>query len=347
MCWVWEICCHSADYPCLGNKMTETYTNSGSEKLSALSDHGFDHFSFGSANDHTNISPLLNELQLDRQSHFSAAARGMAAEPVLLASAATSSDSAISSSVGSVLNYAGYITYAGLIAGAFGADDPLQVETKATRFFQEKFLHHHAIDNAADWQAMGDLLMLEQHLSSHGAKFKPAKMKGLEAEMKEEEKEHKDASKGNAREAADVLKEIKAGLKGPDDYTLAAKALYMESISKADQRFAKEGKDHKDEKRLLGRLKLLSGETDRTSAFSTNNNSINPVLDELAAPVSLRLKTAEFLDRYGSHVPELGWTEQANKLRSEARDIYNDPGTLAEPVRLRLQQLYPDALAKN
>jgi hypothetical protein len=223
------------------------------------------------------------------------------------------------------MNYVGYITYASLAAGAFGHDDPLQIELRATRFFQEKFLHHHAVDNPQVWTAMGDLMMSQEHLAGEGAKVKPPKLKA----------------------AKEILKDVGAGLRGPADYVLAAKALYMEGINKADARAAQEAKDHKDEKRLDGRLRMLSGETDRVSAIESRDNSIAPIEDELGTRVSMRLDTAAFLERYGSQVPELGWNELAAKLRREAQATYNDPHALSEPVRRRLHQRYPNELVEQ
>jgi hypothetical protein len=115
-------------------------------------------------------------------------------------------------------------------------------------------------------------------------------------------------------------------------------------VSKADARAVKEGQDHKDEKRLLGRLNLLSGETDRTDAIGAMDNSVSPMLDELGSRVSFRLDEAAFLDRYGSHVPELGWKKEADDLRAQAKAIYEDPNALSEPVRRRLHQKYSDVL---
>ncbi len=255
-----------------------------------------------------------------------------------------------SSSFGTVLNYAGYITYAGLAASAFGHDDPFQLQTRATRFFQEKILHHHAIDNPQVWAAMGDALMTEQHLASQGAKFKPLKLGTLKGEIKREDAGGKGQDDGkalekDAKEANDIIKDITSGLKSPDDYVLAAKFLYSEGVAKADARALKESTDHKDEKRLLGRLNLLSGETDRTDAVATRDNSVNPMLDQLGARVSFRLDEAALLDRYGSKVPELGWAKEAADLRAQARAIYDDPNALSEPVRRRLHSRYADTLS--
>jgi hypothetical protein len=265
-------------------------------------------------------------------------------EPVLMASATNSSSS---SGLGTLMNYGGYITYISLAASAFGHDDPLQLETRATRFFQEKILHHHAIDNPEVWSAMGDALMTEQHLASQGAKFKPVKLKTLNGEIKHESAEEKLQGKAvehDAKDADAIIKEITSGLKSPADYVLAAKFLYTEAVQKADARAAKEGTDHKDEKRLLGRLTLLSGETDRTDALSARDNSIDPLLDELGSRVSYRLDAAALMERYGSKVPELGWAKEAADLRDQAKAIYNDQTALSEPVRRRLHQKYADIL---
>lgn len=277
------------------------------------------------------------------QGKFAAGARPDAAKDSLVVA-----DSG-SSALGSVLNYAGYITYAGLAASAFGHDDPFQLQTRATRFFQEKILHHHAIDNPQVWAAMGDALMTEQHLASQGAHFKPLKLSTLKGEIKRESADGKGQDDGksidqDAREANDIIKDITSGLKSPDDYVLAAKFLYSEGVAKADARALKESTDHKDEKRLLGRLNLLSGETDRTDAVGTRDNSVNPMLDQLGARVSFRLDEAALLDRYGSKVPELGWAKEAADLRAQAKAIYNDPNALSEPVRRRLHEKYSDSL---
>lgn len=259
-------------------------------------------------------------------------------------------NAASSTSATSFLNYLGYITYAGLAAGAFGHDDPLQIQTRATRFFQEKFLHHHAIDNPQVWAAMGDLMMSRQHLAEQGVHAKPLKLKTLSRGAGHESKQRKQQRQDlahNAREAESILQDISSGLRGPSDYVLAARFLYLEAIAKADARAEKEAIDHSDEKRLDGRLKMLSEEPDRVAAFQARDNSITPLEDELGARVSLRLDTAAFLERYGSHVPELGWSNLAAKLRSEAQAIYADQKALSEPVRRRLQQRYPNGLIDN
>jgi len=246
-----------------------------------------------------------------------------------------------------VMSSIGYITYVGLAAGAFGHDDPLQIQTRAMRFFQEKLLHHHAIDNPQVWVAMGDLLLVENHLASQGAHFKPTKLKTLRNEVKHESKDQKRERKDfqkDAQEAQAVLDDITSGLRGPDDYVLAAKYCYMVAIQKADLRATQEAKDHKDEKRLLDRLKLLSGETDRVSAIQTRDNSVAPIADELGSRVSFRLDAAAILERYGSHVKELGWMEEAAKLKEEAQAVYTDANALPEPVRVRLHQRYPNDL---
>jgi len=266
---------------------------------------------------------------------------------VRLVRVASDSQSAGGFSAGTAFNYMGYITYAGLMAGAFGHDDPLQIETRATRFFQEKILHQHAINNPQVWVAMGDLMMSDQHLLAQGAKVKPVKLHSLTSEAKHESEEQKHQRKDfehNAKDAQQTLKDITSGLKAPDDYVLAAKSLYIEAIAKADARAAQEAIDHKDEKRLAGRLTFLSGEPDRVAANQAKNNSVNPLEDELGARVSLRLETATFLDQFGSHVPELGWTAAAAKLRDEALAIYNDPKALSYPVRQRLQHNFPNEL---
>jgi hypothetical protein len=269
-----------------------------------------------------------------------------AIEPTVVAS----TDNGASSAIGSVMNYAGYMTYIGLAASAFGHDDPFQIQTKATRFFQEKLLHHHAIDNPQVWSAMGDALMTEQHLAAQGAHFKPLKLGTVKNEVKHESDEQKREANDidhDAKEANDIIKDITSGLKSPDDYVLAARFLYSEGVRKADARAVKEGTDHKDEKRLLGRLNLLSGETDRTDASGARDNSVNPMLDQLGARVSSRLDEAALMDRYGAKVPELGWTKEAADLREQARAIYNDTNAISEPVRRRLHQIYPDVLTDN
>lgn len=261
-------------------------------------------------------------------------------EPVLMADNSQGS----SAGVGSIMNYAGYLTYAGLAAGAFGHDDPLNLQLKATRFFQEKILHHHAIDNPQVWEAMGDALMTEQHLASQGAKFKPLKLGTLKSQVKHENKTDDQELAQNGKEANAIIQDITGGLRSPDDYVLAAKFMYSEAIEKADERAAKEKIDHKDEKRLLGRLGLLSGETDRVDASGTRNGSINPLLDELGASVSYRLDEAAMMDRYGSQVPALGWSKESADLRTKALEIFNNPTALNPAVRTRLQKEYPDFL---
>jgi hypothetical protein len=271
-------------------------------------------------------------------------------EPVLMAMGGGTDSSTSSSALGSVMNYAGYITYISLAASAFGHDDPFQLETRATRFFQEKILHHHAIDNPQVWAAMGDAVMTEQHLALQGAHFKPLKLKTINGEVKHESAEEKlqgKAMEHDAKNAQDIIKDITSGLKSPADYVLAAKFLYSEAVEKADARATKEATDHKDEKRLLGRLNLLSGETDRTDAMGARDNSVDPLLDDLGARVSLRLDEAALLERYGSHVPELGWDKEAADLRTQAKTIFDDPNALSEPVRNRLHQKYADVLSNN
>jgi len=273
-------------------------------------------------------------------------------EPAPSSSSSSSSDSSSDSSSsssgpGTILNYAGYITYASLAASAFGHDDPLQLQTRATRFFQEKILHHHAIDNPQVWEAMGDTLMTEEHLTQQGAKFKAVKFGTLKNEVKHESAADKNSDKDaehDGKEAQGIINDISGGLRSPADYVLAAKFLYSEAVNKADARAGQEGKDHKDEKRLLGRLNLLSGETDRTDALSTRDSSIDPLLDELGSRVAYRLDEAALMERYGSKVPELGWSTQAESLRDQAKAIYDDPAALSEPVRMRLHQKYPDIL---
>ena len=236
------------------------------------------------------------------------------------------------------------ITYVGLAAGAFGHDDPLQIQTRAMRFFQEKILHHRAIENPEVWVVMGDSLMLEQHLINSGVQFKPPKLGTLSKEVKRQRKANGSQSKDDAQEAESILKDIRAGLKSPADYVLAARHLYLIAIEKADARALQEAKDHKDEKRLLGRLSLLSGETDRTQAIQTRDNSIVPLEDELGSRVSFRLDAAAMMERYGSRVPELGWNNEAARLRLEAQSLYSDANLIPEPVRRRLHQRYPEFL---
>jgi len=256
-------------------------------------------------------------------------------------------DNSAGSGLGTAFNYFGYITYIGLAASAFGHDDPLNLQTKATRFFQEKLLHHHAIDNPQVWAAMGDALMTEQHLTEQGAHFKPAKLATLKSEVKHESDEQKRQDKAlehDGKAASDIVNDIRGGLRSPADYVLAAKFMYSEAVAKADARATKEAVDHKDEKRLLGRLTLLSGETDRTDAMGARDNSVTPLVDELGSRISYRLDEAAMIERFGSHVPELGWTQEAASLRAQAKAIYDDPKALAEPVRARLHQKYSDIL---
>jgi hypothetical protein len=261
-------------------------------------------------------------------------------EPVLLAM--NSGGAGPTSDAGKYVSYMGYITYAGLAASAFGSDDPLQLQTKATRFFQEKLLHHHAIDNPPVWQAIGDIFMTEEHMASSGAAVKPIKLKTLQNEAKHESKNG--GVEQDATEANKIIQDISAGLRSPSDYVLAAKFAYMEAVNKADLRASQETQGHKDEKRLVGRLKLLSGETDRAQAAQTTANSIAPIENELGQRVSLRLDTAAFLDRYGRNVPELGWSTLAAQLRQQAQSLYDDPTAISEPVRRQLHQRYPDQL---
>jgi len=278
-------------------------------------------------------------------------------EPVLMAQNGGSS-----SVLSGFMGYVGDATYIGLAASAFGSDVPgfLQLQTNATRFFQEKILKHHAIENPQVWAAMGDALMLEEDMAARGIQFKPVKLGTLNSEVKREktaeEKAHGKELEHDGQEANAIIKDITSGLKSPFDYILAARYLYAEAVRTADDR-ADQKTDGKDEKRMVGRLKILSGETDRTDAFGTRNGSIGSVADVLGGRVSYRLDEAHLLNHFAGVVPaELGWAKEANDLTTRAKQIYDlpplkpgeqpQPGLtpLAEPVRMRLHREYSDTL---
>ncbi|MGH7488822.1 MAG: hypothetical protein ACREMY_24955, partial [bacterium] len=128
----------------------------------------------------TSTAAFQDEMHQYRSSRFNSTATANQigdGQAKYLTVAASDGQSGGSSGFGTAMNYAGYMTYIGLAAGAFGHDDPFNIQTKATRFFQEKILHHHAVDSPQVWMAMGDALMTEQHLAANGAKFKPLKLK--------------------------------------------------------------------------------------------------------------------------------------------------------------------------
>lgn len=263
-----------------------------------------------------------------------------------------------SSPISGVMTYAGDLTYMGLALSAFGSDVPgvLQFQTNAMRFFQEHILHRHAVDNPQSWAAMADAVLLEEDMAARGVPFKPIKFGTLKNEVRKEDKEAGTDTKHDAKEATQIMQDISAKVKSPFDYVLVSKLLYGEAIATADKR-ANDKNGAADMKKMLTRLKVLSGETVPTDGMGTRDNSVNPVGDVLGGRVSYRLDEAAMLDRFaGSMPPEYHFAEEAARLRAEAKAIYDlpplkpgekpadDKVPLAEPVHRLLHREYPDIL---